>query len=641
MGDFTFLYPLWFLALLPLIGLLYLPKTRQKSSGLFAPHLAQHFGVKSKNSQKLGGIFFAIIWLLAVIALSGPSWQKQEQPVYSNKEARVVVLSLSQSMMAKDIAPNRLQQAKFKILDLLPEWKEGVTGLVAYAGEGYMISPMTADTSTLENLIPQLTPSLIPSKGERTSEGVVEAIKLLQQAGYPQGDIVIVADNINRNEQQKISQLLSGTEYHLTILAVSTTEGAPIPDQNGQLIKGKQGEIVISQLQRRALQQFTSQLSATLVEVQATNQDVQQVVSATSHNLMMEASKEKQKLDGRQNNGYWFMLPILLCLLWGMRKGLLVATLAVMIFPKGADAANLLVNQDAQAYEQFSQNNYQQASEQFVDPAWRGIAQYRAGEYQKAVESLKQADDITSEYNLANSYAQLGEYPKAIEQYKKVLQQDPRHQDAKHNLEQVEKRLQQQKQKKNKQQQKQDQKQNQEQDNKQDQQSQDKQSDQQKQQQSQQSQDKQSDQQKQQQSQQSQDNQSDQQKQQQSQQSQDNQSDQQKQQQSQQSQDQQSDQQKQQQNQQSQDKQFEQHKKPQNQASQNENPEQTKGAKGDKKETSSEQASVGVSSSQVSEGDPVMKKLEQIPDDASQLIRAQIMLQQREKEQNRGVNSSW
>ena len=89
-------------------------------------------------------------------------------------------MDMSYSMYATDIAPNRLTQARFKALDLLQLFKEGETGLIAYAGDAFTVSPLTTDVTTLENLIPSLSPEIMPSKGSNVLAGIDQAVSLLK-----------------------------------------------------------------------------------------------------------------------------------------------------------------------------------------------------------------------------------------------------------------------------------------------------------------------------------------------------------------------------------------------------------------------------------------------------------------------------
>ena len=88
----------------------------------------------------------AAIVVLGAIALAGPSWTRVEQPVFRSERATVVVLDLSRSMDASDIKPSRLARARFKIADLLERNRDGLTGLVVYAGDAFVVAPLTDDS---------------------------------------------------------------------------------------------------------------------------------------------------------------------------------------------------------------------------------------------------------------------------------------------------------------------------------------------------------------------------------------------------------------------------------------------------------------------------------------------------------------
>lgn len=98
--------------------------------------------------------------------MAGPSWQSAERPSVQNSAARVLIMDMSRSMYATDLAPNRLTQARYKALDLLKGWQEGSTGLVAYAADAYVVSPLTSDSATLANLLPNLSPDIMPYQAQ-------------------------------------------------------------------------------------------------------------------------------------------------------------------------------------------------------------------------------------------------------------------------------------------------------------------------------------------------------------------------------------------------------------------------------------------------------------------------------------------
>ncbi|MEC8206322.1 MAG: VWA domain-containing protein, partial [Pseudomonadota bacterium] len=163
--DFEFIRPALLWLLIPALIIFSVLLVRNKKSApadLIAPHLAQF--VMSDNHKKQSQPLWLVVLftLLAIVFSAGPSFEKKQVPVFQAKNARVIVMDMSYSMFSTDIAPSRLVQARFKALDMIELFKEGDTALVAYAGSAFTISPLTNDASTLANLIPSLSPDIMP-----------------------------------------------------------------------------------------------------------------------------------------------------------------------------------------------------------------------------------------------------------------------------------------------------------------------------------------------------------------------------------------------------------------------------------------------------------------------------------------------
>ncbi|OBU33558.1 VWA domain-containing protein [Photobacterium phosphoreum] len=449
MADFTFMHPLWFAALIPLIIVLPWLKGKAQHSGLIAPHLAQKLGLTQQQPKRWPLGLLTLGWLIAVIAMAGPSWQKVKLPAYNLSGARVLVMNMSQSMYATDIKPNRLTQERFKALDMLPGWKEGSTGLVAFAGDGYEVSPLTTDSSTLRNLIPSLSPDVMPIAGNNAASGIAEAIRLLKQAGHNTGDIILMTDGMSKTVAQQALADLKGTHYRVSILAMGTVEGAPIQLPNGSLLS-ENGTPVISKIDIGTLMSITDSTGGILQMAQATDNDVNAIVHFTAKPLDSGKKGHEKELQERLNGGFWLIIPLLLFALLSFRRGVVLAAMFILL-PIDHAQASPWTNTNRQAYETFTDGNYKQAAQDFTSPQWKGIAEYKAKQYEQAIETLKPLQDPTSQYNLGNAYAQKGDYKQALETYKKLLKQQPDFADAKKNLaivEQAEKQKRQQQEKK-------------------------------------------------------------------------------------------------------------------------------------------------------------------------------------------------
>lgn len=481
MSDFQLLNPTWLYAIIPAVLLSIWLYRKPKTTSLIANHLSQQLGLDQTNTHSsVVGVLLSA-WLIAIIALAGPSFQKQQVPSFGVNNARVIVMDMTLSMYATDLAPNRLTQARYKVMDLLPALKEGTTGLVAYSADGYMISPLTNDTNTLASLIPNLSPDIMPTRGSNAAAGVKKAIDMLTQAGHQQGDIILVADGLSSAESDNIATQLKGTNWNLSVMSVGTAQGAPIRLPSGDMFT-HDGVTVVAKADLNALQSLAQAGHGVYTALRTDDVDIQTLTQALNH-VELKTSKQNKgspELEVHINNGFW-LLPILLIFALGAfrRGGIFSLALLVslpLLQPQNAFAAqetqpkampesgfelsSIFKTPDQQGYQSYQAKDYAKAATQFENRAWQGAAQYQAGNYQAAIQSLQGLKDEDSRYNLANAQAQAGQLEQAKQGYEDILKTNPNHADAKKNLEIVNKALQQQKQQQKNQQQNQDDKNN-------------------------------------------------------------------------------------------------------------------------------------------------------------------------------------
>ena len=139
--QFHFLRPWWLAALLalPLLGWLGMRRNvaQLELSRLVDAELLPHLLQGRAANRSLPVWLFALGWMLAALALAGPTWSRVEQPLYASRAAQVVAISLSQHMLARDVAPSRLDRARYKARDLLASNRDGLNALIGYAGEAF------------------------------------------------------------------------------------------------------------------------------------------------------------------------------------------------------------------------------------------------------------------------------------------------------------------------------------------------------------------------------------------------------------------------------------------------------------------------------------------------------------------------
>ena len=154
--GFHLLQPQWLWLLPVMLWLLWQLRRREGDSPwqrVCDPHLLARLlpAVAAQSSRRGWGLLVAG-WLIALAALADPVWERLPQPLFRQHYARVLVLDLSASMASTDLSPSRLERAKQKVRDLLAASKGKQIALVAFAGEGFIVSPLTDDGATVESL---------------------------------------------------------------------------------------------------------------------------------------------------------------------------------------------------------------------------------------------------------------------------------------------------------------------------------------------------------------------------------------------------------------------------------------------------------------------------------------------------------
>jgi Ca-activated chloride channel homolog len=398
---------------------------------------------------------FAIAGVLAITALAGPTWEQRPIPVFKQQSALVLILDLSASMSAEDVKPSRVTRAKEKVLDILKKRREGQTALVVFAGDAFTVTPLTDDTATIASQVKSLSTSIMPVQGSNSNSGLVLARKLLHQAGQVNGNILIITDGINTASLETARQM-SGEGYRISVLAVGTQQGAPIPMPGGGFLKDQAGSVVIPKVNLNMLSQLADLGGGQFQRLTVDDRDINSLLAPIAKlKLSSRSTKTKLNTDTWYEAGPYLLLLVLPLAAYAFRRGILVALLLALLLPgipnqaQAFELASLWQNQNQQAVEKLKQHQAKSAAKQFTDPKWKAAALYKSGQYQQALKVYNQIHNPDTEtlYNKANTLAKLGEIPQAIKTYNQVLKRDKQNVDAKYNRDLLKKEQKQQQQK--------------------------------------------------------------------------------------------------------------------------------------------------------------------------------------------------
>ena len=325
MSRFHFLYPYWLLALPPLVALaVWLARRRGRDGGwprLLDGELLSLLRLSDGSAGRSPWLLIGLVWTLAVLALAGPTWQRQITPAYRAPAAWIVALEVSPSMDAVDVAPSRMARARYAVDDLLSAAQDARVGLVVFAGEAYTVAPLTSDVTTIRNLAQPLAPSLMPESGDRLAPGLEEAVQLLQASPGRDRQVIVLTDGFTDPAQALIAaQQLHRQGIDVNVVGVGTGGGAPEPDGNGGFVRDASGQVVLTRLDGDLLQRLATAGGGRFVPLSGLPQLIAALHAAGSRQMSSGVAAHV-RLSSWLNDGVWLLPALLLLAALVARRG--------------------------------------------------------------------------------------------------------------------------------------------------------------------------------------------------------------------------------------------------------------------------------------------------------------------------------
>jgi len=303
-ADFVFLRPLWLLAAVPALllwwALLRRADPAQAWRGLIAPHLLPHLMSGGETRARFAPVhLLAAGWLIATVAIAGPSWHREPAPFADDTAALAIVIKITPSMLTDDTQPTRLARSIQKIHDLLAARGAAKTALIAYAGSAHVVLPATTDASVIELFAQSLDPKIMPSEGDAASTAFALADETLASAG--DGSIAWIADAVSPAEQNALARWRSASRTPVRLLA-------PLP----------------AGTELDSLKAGARAADADVVTLTPDEADVRALARAAQFSPSATGDGDARRADG----GYWFVPLLFVLLLPFFRRGWMPATAA-------------------------------------------------------------------------------------------------------------------------------------------------------------------------------------------------------------------------------------------------------------------------------------------------------------------------
>ena len=415
--------------------------------------------------QARNALFF-LSGFLILLALSGPVINEGTVEVKAKSADIMIAFDISDSMLAEDVYPNRLKSAKQKAIELLKLAPTERIGVMAFAKNSYLVSPLSFDHGAVSFLLAQLSTTSITEKGT----DFLSMLNAVDGSGKESSKkyLLILSDGGDKKDFSSEIEYAKEKSIVIFVLGIGTEKGAPIKLKNGSFIK-QNGDIIISKLNAN-IADLATKTGGVYIENVNSNADVKRMLKEIESN----ADEKELKSEEVQKFIPLFYYPLGLALLV-----LLIATssmskresvplpvfliFALLSFHSNVEAGLLdfvELNKAKEAYESGNYEESQKLYQKYADEKESGESKFNVGnslykqsKYKEAIESYKQAlfDD---ELKRANNYSNLGNayvkskekesLQKALEAYEKALK-IKEDKDTRENYEAVKKALEEQK----------------------------------------------------------------------------------------------------------------------------------------------------------------------------------------------------
>lgn len=278
---FRFAHPelLYLLIVIPLLIVFYVVMVGKKKKAMAEfgnPELLKP--LMPLLSFKRGAWKFVMLLLalvFVILGVAGPQFGSKLQQVKKKGVELMIALDVSNSMMAQDIKPSRLEKAKMAISRMVEKLSNDKVGLIVFAGDAYVQLPITTDYSSAKLFLSNISTDIVPVQGTAIGAAIDLAAKSFTPETETSKAIIVITDGEN-HQDDAIAAAKKAHEKGIAIhtIGMGLEQGAPIPEkgQPGQFMKDGSGNIVVSKLDEQTLREIAK--AGEGIYVRASNTDV-------------------------------------------------------------------------------------------------------------------------------------------------------------------------------------------------------------------------------------------------------------------------------------------------------------------------------------------------------------------------------
>jgi len=255
-------------------------------------------------------IVLSLAFLCLTIALVNPKIGTKMETVKREGVDIVFALDVSKSMLAEDIAPNRLEKSKQLVTQIINNLASDRVGIIAYAGKAFPQLPITTDYASAKMFLQSMNTDMLSSQGTAINEAIELAKTYFDDEEQTNRVLIIISDGEDHSEQAAaVAEEASEEGIRIFTVGVGDVKGGPIPEKRNGIVlnykKDSQGETVITKLNEETLQNIASEANGAYINGKNTNNVVENIREIL--NKMDKTEFEAKQFADYKDQFQWFL----------------------------------------------------------------------------------------------------------------------------------------------------------------------------------------------------------------------------------------------------------------------------------------------------------------------------------------------
>jgi Ca-activated chloride channel family protein len=267
------------------------------------------------NIYKLKNILMLISLFFVIIALANPQFGVKTTVISKKAATIVIVMDVSKSMLAEDLKPSRLEIAKISLSNLTAGFKGNKIGIIVFAGSAFWKCPITADIAAANNFLNTVSVDDVPLPGTKISKALDLALD--STADIPEGAKAVLLVTDGEDDDSGLHVLIEKAKKYRTkiyTIGIGNAEGSKIPLNNGEFMKDKDGNIVITRLDEETLQYISDATGGKYINLSETRDSIYKILQIADS---LDKSKDEISKEVKREEQYQiflFLAFILFCI---------------------------------------------------------------------------------------------------------------------------------------------------------------------------------------------------------------------------------------------------------------------------------------------------------------------------------------